>query len=40
MKNLILLELNEVNFDTVSFYIERGRCLPGFKKLIEQGIVN
>jgi hypothetical protein len=40
MKNLILLELNEVNFDAVSFYIERGECLPGFKKLIEQGIVN
>ena len=40
MKNLILLELNEVNFDAVSFYIERGHCLPGFKKLIEQGIVN
>jgi hypothetical protein len=40
MKHLILLELNEVNFDAVSFYIERGGCLPGFKKLIEQGIVN
>jgi hypothetical protein len=40
MKNLILLELNEVNFDAVSFYIERGHCLPSFKKLIEQGIVH
>jgi len=40
MKNLILLELNEVNFEVVNFYIEQGDCLPGFKKLIEQGIVN
>jgi len=40
MKNLILLELNEVNFDAVGFYIERGDCLSGFKKLIEQGVVN
>lgn len=40
MKNLILLELNEVNFDAVNFYIERCQYLPGFKKLIEQSIVN
>ena len=40
MKNLIFLELNEINFDAVNFYIERGDCLPGFTKLIEQGIVN
>jgi len=39
MKNIVLLELNEINFDTVSSYIERGKCLPGFKKLIEKGIV-
>ena len=39
MKNIVLLELNEINFDAVSFYIERGKCLPGFKKLIEKGIV-
>ena len=38
-KKVILLELNEINFDAVSFYIKRGKCLPGFKKLIEQGIV-
>ena len=37
---LILLELNEINFDAVSFYIEKGKCLSGFKKLIEQGIVD
>ena len=40
MKNLILLELNEVKFDAVYFYIERCQYLPGFKKLIEQSIVN
>lgn len=40
MKKLILLELNELNFDVVRFYIDRDDCLPGFKKLIEQGIAN
>ena len=40
MKNIVLLELNEINFDAVSFYIERGKCLPGFKKLIEKGLVS
>ncbi len=39
MNNLILLELNEINFDAVSFYIARGKYLPGFKKLIQKGIV-
>ena len=39
MKNIVLLELNEINFDAVSFYIERSECLPGFNKLIEKGIV-
>ena len=37
MKNIVLLELNEINFDAVSFYIERGEYLPGFKKLFEKG---
>jgi hypothetical protein len=36
---LILLELNELNFDAVSFYIKSGEYLPGFIKLIEQGVV-
>ena len=40
MKNIILLELNEINFEAVNFYIDRGESLPGFKKLIKQGIVN
>ena len=38
-KRLILLELNEISFDAVSFYIDRSVYLPGFKKLIEQDIV-
>ncbi|MDC0403873.1 alkaline phosphatase family protein [Porticoccaceae bacterium] len=38
-RKLTLIELNEINFDAVSFYIEREVYLPGFKKLIEQGIV-
>ena len=40
MKNIVLLELNEINFDAVSFYIERGEYLPGFEKLFEKGITN
>jgi len=39
MKNIVLLELNEINFDAVSFYIDKGKPLPCFKKLIEKGIV-
>ena len=38
MKNLILLELNEVNFDIVRYYIDRDVCLPGFSKLIDDGV--
>ena len=40
MKKIVLLELNEINFDAVNFYIERKEHLPGFKKLIEKGITN
>ena len=32
--NLILLELNEVNFDIVKKYIKRGYKLPAFEKII------
>jgi hypothetical protein len=39
-KKLILLELNEINFDAVSFYIQNNINLPGFKKIIESGINN
>lgn len=40
MKNIILLELNEINFDAVKFYLDRDSQLPGFKKLIANGITN
>lgn len=39
MANIVLLELNEINFDAVKFYLKQGEYLPGFKKLIEQGII-
>tara|TARA_B110000483_G_scaffold99364_1_gene121847 strand:+ start:13554 stop:14858 length:1305 start_codon:yes stop_codon:yes gene_type:complete len=38
-KRLILVELNEINFDAVYFYIGRGVRLPGFEILRDQGIV-
>ena len=39
-KTLIFIELNEINFEAVSFYIDRGKNLSGFKKLIEKGFKN
>ena len=36
MKNLTLLELNEINFDYVQWYVENGYSLPGFKWLMQQ----
>lgn len=39
-KKLILLELNEINFDIVKKYIQVGNILDGFKTIIETGIVN
>lgn len=39
-RKLIFIELNEINFDAVNFYIKRGIHLPGFKKLFEKGIIN
>ena len=39
-KKVIFIELNEINFDAVSFYIERGEYLLGFEKLIKKGIIN
>ena len=38
-KKLILIELNEINFDTASFYLNNGVLLPGFKKAIDDGMV-
>ena len=37
---LIFIELNEINFDIASSYIENGEHLPGFKKLTETGVIN
>ena len=39
-KNLIFIELNEINFDVVSYYLDKCEILPGFKKVFAQGIVN
>lgn len=36
---LILLELNEINFDIVKKYIKNGTELPGFSKIIDQGVI-
>jgi len=38
MKKLILLELNEINFDVVSYYLGQGISLPAFQHLIEKGL--
>ena len=40
VRQLIFIELNEINFDAATSYIERGESLPGFEKLIEKGITN
>lgn len=39
-KKLVFVELNEINFDVVAYYLKRGEWLPGFQKLIEKGVVN
>lgn len=36
---LILIELNEINFDAVNHYIKEGKTLPGFKKIIDSGLL-
>ena len=36
---LILAELNEINFDAARFYLGNGVLLPGFKKLVDEGLV-
>jgi hypothetical protein len=36
---LILIELNEINFDVVSSYLHGGAFLPGFKKVVDEGLV-
>mgnify|MGYP006073828793 CR=1 FL=1 len=36
---LILLELNEINFDVVKEYIDSGESLPGFNTIIQEGLI-
>ena len=38
-KKLILIELNEINFDVVEFYLANGVNLDGFKTLFDKVIV-
>lgn len=38
-KKLILIELNEINFDVVSYYLDEGIRLPGFKKIIDGELI-
>lgn len=37
---LILIALNEINFDVVESYLKNGKNLPGFRALFSQGIIN
>lgn len=37
--NLILVELNEINFDVVQYYIDEGISLPAMEHMIESGLV-
>lgn len=39
MTNIVLVELNELNFDLISKYIESGAKLPNFQRLLEYQIV-
>lgn len=38
MKKLILLELNEINFDIVQSYIKSGLKLPSFERILSNGL--
>ena len=38
--NLILLELNEINFDVVKHYIDSGVKLDGYKRLLKLSSIN
>ena len=41
MRNsLILLELNEINFDIAKLYIKQGKSLPGFKRVMEGNFIS
>ncbi len=36
---LILLELNEINFDVVKYYIDRGISLPAMNHVLKSGLI-
>lgn len=38
-RKLILVELNEINFDVVKLYLNKGESLPAFSKIIKDGII-
>jgi len=38
LKNLILLELNEINFDVARYYIDSGVSLSGFDRMLREGV--
>ena len=38
-RKLIFVELNEINFDVVGYYLGQGDSLPGFQQLIEKGLI-
>ncbi len=38
--NLLLIELNEINFDVVESYIKKGAHLPNLKKIISKNFIN
>ena len=38
-KNLILVELNEINFDVVKLYLDKNEILPGFEKLFSEELL-
>lgn len=40
IKKLILLELNEINFDVAKFYIDNGEFLPGFELVSKKGLIH
>jgi len=39
-KKLIFIELNEINFDVVGSYLQKGETLPGFQVLFSNGIAH
>ena len=38
-KKLILIELNEINFDVVEYYLSKGAVLEGFQMLLDRGVI-